>query len=42
MVSDIESHGNNLMSSKTLIKSIIAQIIMMSVLINMVLSVEHH
>ena len=37
-----KKHGQNLMSWKILIKSIIAQIIMMSVLINMVSSVEHH
>ena len=37
-----ESHGKNLMSWKILIKNIIVQVIMMLVLINMVLSVEHH
>ena len=42
MVSGIESHGKSLMSSKILIKIIIAQIIMMLLLINMVLNVEHH
>ena len=42
MVNGIESHGKNLMSEKILIKSIIAQIIMMLVLTKMVSSVEHH
>ena len=42
MVNGIESHGKNLMSWGILIKSIITQIIMMLVLINMVLNVEHH
>ena len=42
MVNGTESHGKNLISWKTLIKSIIAQIIMMLMLINMVLNVEHH
>ena len=44
MVNGIESHGKNLMRQKTLIRSIIAQIIMMLmlVLINMVLNVEYH
>ena len=42
MVNGIESHGKNLMNYKILIQSIIAQIIMMLVLINMVSSVEHH
>ena len=37
-----ESHGKNLMSWEILIKSIIAQIIMMFVLIDGVLNVEHH
>ena len=38
----IEIHGKNLMSEEILIKSIIAQIIMMLVLINVVLNVERH
>ena len=42
MVNGIKSHGKNLISSKALIKSIIAQIIIMLMLINMVSSVEHH
>ena len=37
-----ESHGKNLMSWKILIKNIIVQVIVMLVLINIVLSVEHH
>ena len=41
MANGIESHGKNLMSSKILIRSIIAQIIIMLVLINMVLNVKH-
>ena len=36
-----ENHGQNSISWKVLIKSIIAQIIMMSVSINMVLNAEH-
>ena len=36
-----ESHGKNLISWKILIKSIIVQIIMMLVLINMVLNAEN-
>ena len=36
-----ESQGKNLISWKIFIRSFIAQIIMMSVLINMVLNVEH-
>ena len=36
-----KSHGNNLISWKILIKSIIALVITMLVLINMVLNVEH-
>ena len=36
-----ESQGKNLISRKIFIRSFIAQIIMMSVLINMVLNVEH-
>ena len=35
------NHGKNLISRKILIKSIIAQIIMMTVSINMVLNKEH-
>ena len=35
-------HEKNLISQKILIRSIIAQMIMMLVLINMVLNVEHH
>ena len=42
MVNGTKIHGKNLMSSKILIGGIIAQIIMMSVLINMVLNVGHH
>ena len=42
MVSGPESHGKNLMSWEVLIRSVIAQIIMMLVLINTVLNVEHH
>ena len=42
MINGIKTHRKNLMSRKILIKSITAQIIMMSVLINMVLNVEHH
>ena len=42
MLNGTESHGKNLMSWEILIKSIIAQIIMVLVLINMVLNVEHH
>ena len=42
MVNDIENHGKSLVCQKMLIKSIIAQIIMMLVLINMVSNVEHH
>ena len=41
MLNGRKTHGNNLRSGRTLIKSIIAQIIMMLVLINMVLSVKH-
>ena len=39
--SDTENHGKNLISCKILIRSITAQIIMMSVSINMVLNAEH-
>ena len=39
MVNGIKSHGKNLMSWKILIRSIIVQITMMLVLINMVLNV---
>ena len=42
MINGIKSHGNNLMSWGILIKNIVAQLIVMLVLINMVLSVEHH
>ena len=42
IVKGIESHGKNLMSQKTLIKIIIAQIIVMLVLINIKLNVDHH
>ena len=41
MKNGTKSHGKNLISWKNLIKSIIPQIIMMLVLINMVLSVKH-
>ena len=41
MGSGTENHGQNSISWKVLIKSIIAQIIMMSVSINMVLNAEH-
>ena len=37
-----EIHGKNLMRWERLVKSIIAQIITMLVLINIVLNVEHH
>ena len=40
--SSTKSHGKNSISWKILIRSIIAQIIMSWVLINMVLNVEHH
>ena len=42
MKSGTESHGKNLISWKILIRSIIAQVIMSWVLINMVLNAEHH
>ena len=42
MVNGRESHGKNLMSLKILIGGIISQIIMMLMLINIVLNVEHH
>ena len=42
MVNGMESHEKNLMSLKILIKSITAQLIIMLVLINTVLNVEHH
>ena len=42
MINGTKCHGNNLMIQKILIKSIDPQIIMMLVLINMVLKVEHH
>ena len=42
IVNGIESDRKNLMSYKVLTKSIIAQFIMMLVLINMMLNVEHH
>ena len=41
MANGIQSHRNNLMSWKILIKSTIAEIIMMLVLINMVLNVKY-
>ena len=41
MVNGRESHGKNL-SLKILIEGIISQIIMMLMLINIVLNVEHH
>ena len=40
--SSTKSHGKNSISQKVLIRSFIVQIIMMLVLINMVLNVEHH
>ena len=40
--SGTKSHGKNLISWKILIISITAQVIMMWMLINMVLNVEHH
>ena len=40
--SGTKNHGKNSISWKILIRSIIVQIIMMSVSINMVLNVEHH
>ena len=42
MVNGTENHGTSLVCRKILMKSIIAQIIMMLVLINMVSNVEHH
>ena len=42
MKNGTENHGKNLISWKILIKSINVQVIMMLVLINMVLNVEHH
>ena len=42
MESGTKSHGKNLISWKILIISITAQVIMMWMLINMVLNVEHH
>ena len=39
--SGIKNHGKNLIGWKILISSIIVQIIMMSVSINMVLNAEH-
>ena len=41
MESGIKNHGKNSISWKILIRSIIAQVIMIAVLINMVLDVEH-
>ena len=41
MGSGTESHGKSLISWKILIRSIIAQVIMTLVLINMLLNVEH-
>ena len=40
--SGTKSHGKNLISWKILIISITAQVIVMWMLINMVLNVEHH
>ena len=40
--SGTKNHGKNLISWKILIRSFIVQIIMMLVLINMMLNVEHH
>ena len=42
MKSGTESHGKNLMIWKILIRSIIVQIIMTLVLINIVLNVKHY
>ena len=42
MVNGTENHGNSLISSKILIRSFIDQIVMMLVLINMVLNMEHY
>ena len=42
MESGTESNGKNLMSREILIRTIIAQIIMILVLINMALNVAHH
>ena len=42
MESGTKSHGKNLISWKILIISITAQVIMMWMLINVVLNVEHH
>ena len=42
MVNGIESYGKSFSVLKTLIKSNVAEVIMMLVLINMVLNVEHH
>ena len=41
LASGTKDHRKNLISLKILIRSFIVQIIMMSVLINMVLNVEH-
>ena len=41
MESGTKSHGQNLISRKILIGSIISKVIMMLVLINMLLNVEH-
>ena len=40
--SGTKNHGKNLINWKILIRSFIVQIIMMLVLINMMLNVEHH
>ena len=42
MVNGTENHGNSLILSKILIRSFIDQIVMMLVLINMVLNMEHY
>ena len=42
MVNGTENHGKNLMSKRILIKIIIPQIIMISMLIDRVLNVEHY
>ena len=42
MVNGTESRRKNLMSWEILIRSVISQIIMVLVVINMVLNVEHH
>ena len=42
MVNGKEKHGKNLMSQKIFMKIVIAQIIMMSMLINIELNAKHH